>query len=273
MLPNDRAFVRAMVKTTDSILPPKLFSALYRAAFPVYKRLLQLRYGLRTLFGRYDSGERTMRWRVYNAMPYSLVGSQGLDASYDICRQLNLEQRHGCFVELGVAQGGCALLIGQLAAEAKRLIWLFDSFEGLPDPSALDLVGGKTGDHVRPLSKGSCLGQLEEVRALLFERFHLSESQVRFVKGWFQDTLPVWKDTVGPIAMLRIDGDWYDSTKCCLEHLYDQVVDNGAIVIDDYGTCHGCKRAVDEFLGLRQLKVVLSHDGRGGVLFRKPELS
>ena len=72
-----------------------------------------------------------------------------------------------------------------------------------------------------------------------------------FVKGWFQDTVP--KNNHGPIAILRLDGDLYASTKICLEHLYKKVVPGGFIIIDDYGLA-GCKKAVDEFMGTDQFK-------------------
>jgi hypothetical protein len=71
--------------------------------------------------------------------------------------------------------------------------------------------------------------------------------------------------------VLRVDGDWYESTKCCLENLYDNVVSGGFLIIDDYGTCHGCKKAVDEFIQRRGLNVQFFSDGRGGVKFEKPE--
>ena len=64
---------------------------------------------------------------------------------------------------------------------------------------------------------------------------------------------------IGPIAILRLDGDWYASTKICLEHLYDQVVSGGFVIVDDYGTYEGCRKAVDEFLAARGLHVFLSH--------------
>jgi len=82
--------------------------------------------------------------------------------------------------------------------------------------------------------------------------------------------LPAYRGKIGPVSLLRIDGDWYESTKCCLENLYDQVVPGGCLIIDDYETCFGAKKAVDEFVAQRGLIVSMSSDGRGGVLFKKP---
>ena len=164
--------------------------------------------------------------------------------------------------------------MAMVAAEhaAGRKMWLFDSFEGLPSPTGedYDKTGKATGPHLRPLRKGSCLGAKDQVEELLFLKFGLDRSNVHLVKGWFRDTLPASRERIGPISLLRIDGDWYESTKCCLENLYDQVLPGGCVIIDDYETCFGAKEAVDEFVARRGLSVSLSSDRRGGVLFQKP---
>ncbi|MBU4510223.1 TylF/MycF family methyltransferase [bacterium] len=76
----------------------------------------------------------------------------------------------------------------------------------------------------------------------------IDKKNIKMIKGWFQNTLPEYKNKIGKISLLRIDADWYESTKCCLENLYDNVIDEGFVVIDDYGTCFGAKKALDEFL-------------------------
>lgn len=211
---------------------------------------------------------------IYKVMPYTLVGAGGLEATYKLAKLMNKNSVEGNFVELGVARGGCAALMASVAFENgqtnKRQLWLFDSFAGLPSPTQEDFLGGQTGDHLSPLAKGFCLGTIEEVRKLMFERFSFPEGKVFFIKGWFQDTLPVEGKHIGNIAILRIDGDWYESTKCCLEYLYGQVVSKGAVIVDDYQNCFGCKKAVDEFLNSRSINVKLNFDGRGGCYFLKP---
>jgi hypothetical protein len=206
-------------------------------------------------------------------MRYSLVGSSGLEATYKAVAELLHDNIEGCLVECGVAEGGCSALMATVVAKynADKTTWLFDSFEGLPDPTERDFVephGKLTGENVRPLERGSCLGTLKRVDDVLFRRFGLSRMKVRLVRGWFQDTLPVYRDTLGPIAMVRIDGDWYESTKCCLESLVDRIVPGGYCIIDDYGTFHGCREAVDEFIQSRNLQVKGTSDGRGGLIFR-----
>jgi len=150
--------------------------------------------------------------------------------------------------------------------------WLFDSFEGLPEPTAEDGILRKPQGKDKSswdLAKGYCLGTQEEVEDLLFNEFGFNRDKVHLVKGWFQDTLPVYRDRVGDIAVLRIDGDWFESTRCCLENLYDNVVKGGYVIIDDYALV-GCRKAMDEFFagrGKDMPEVVL--DSRGGGWFKK----
>ena len=92
---------------------------------------------------------------------------------------------------------------------------------------------------------------------------------VIIVKGWFQDTLILNQIRIGPIALLRIDGDWYESTKVCLECLFDNVANGGYVIIDDYGFFPGCRKAVDEFLASRGLKVQFIPVDYSRVYFKK----
>jgi len=254
------------------VLPPRLYQAIYHPAFAAYQKLLRGHYWLRwKMHGSAgDAQEMLKRKRVHAVMPFSLVGAVGLEHSYDEARKVLRAHVRGAFVECGVARGGCAALLAMVAAEDDRPCWFFDSFAGLPDPTVDDFQGGKTGDHVRPLPRGSCCGGLEQVAQLLFDYFAIRKNNVRLVEGWFQDTCLVAAKEVGPIAFLRIDGDWYESTKLCLEVFYDQVSPGGCLLIDDYFSCYGARRATDEFIRQHGLEVRLTSDGRGGCSFHKP---
>ena len=85
-----------------------------------------------------------------------------------------------------------------------------------------------------------------------------------------QDTLPRDSSRIESIAILRLDGDWYASTKVCLDHLYDKVVSGGFVIVDDYGYYEGCKKAVDEFIEERGLEVFLSQVDSGCVYWTRP---
>ncbi len=264
------------------MLPARAYNRLVASVLVVYHGAIRWKRWMGgALFQSWRDREAWARTRrVHRVLPYTLVGVGGLEATDRLARAVVADAIPGDFVELGVARGGCAALLGSTLFENAhqgvigRRLWLFDSFEGLPAPTDEDYSGEggerTTGDHIRPLGVGDCLGTLDDVQDLLLRRFRYPADRVRFVKGWFQDTIPVVRDEIGRIAVLRMDGDWYESTRTCLEGLYDKVVPGGAIIIDDYEACYGCERAVTEFLDARQLEVDMHLDGRGGSYFRKP---
>lgn len=267
---------KSLLVSLHSVLPDSIYEPLYENSFRFYKVLLRLAYS-RHLAYNWISGDRaglTRTKMVYQVMRHSLVGRTGLEATFDAAYDLIKRGIPGDFVECGVAQGGCSALmamVGRTDANGRKM-WLFDSFQGLPAPTEDDYDEARklTGKHIRPLDRGSCLGTRGQVESLLFSRFGLDQRSVFLVEGWFQDTLPLYRDRVGQISLLRIDGDWYESTLCCLRNLYDNVAPGGCVIIDDYGVCYGCKKAVHEFLEERGLQPRLVSDGRGGVLFSKP---
>ena len=274
-----KKYAKKILIRLEKVVPQSTFDKFYSFVFPKYKTLLRVVYRTKSIVYLLAGNKqgREMVKEIYQVIPYTLVGTGGLEVTYKLARMANEKGIEGNFVELGVARGGCAALMASVAFGrnncVERQIWLFDSFEGLPDPTEDDfcLTGARTtGDHLRPLSKGSCMGTLHEVQDLFFNKYRFPRDKVFFVKGWFQDTLLVKRNDVGRIAILRIDADWYTSTKCCLEYLYDYVVDGGAVIIDDYQSCFGCKKAVDEFLANRDLNVNMLLDGRGGCYFVKP---
>ena len=113
------------------------------------------------------------------------------------------------------------------------------------------------------------MGPLDDVKEILFRKLRLDERNIVIRKGWFQHTLPQARHEIGPIAVLRLDGDWYESTKCCLENLYDSVVPGGYVILDDYYCWEGCKKAFDEFVAERGLTVELQRIDKAGAFFVK----
>lgn len=177
----------------------------------------------------------------------------------------------GAFVECGTWRGGALAFWARSYMRnggdvARHCLYGFDSFDGMPNMTEedgphtsrwlygreLDRIGA---DDLRGRLVGSKVNRADEreCRALL-DATGYPEANRFVVKGWFQETLPQWRDRVGPIGVLRLDGDLYESTRVCLDQLYGQVVPGGVVIVDDYGTFDGCRRAVDEWRGRQPLR-------------------
>jgi O-methyltransferase len=147
------------------------------------------------------------------------------------------------FVECGVAKGGCLALMKSISNT--NTIFGFDSFENMP-PITQEDIGEYNKSNILT-DFGNLSGGIENVYNT-FRTLQLNMENVHLVKGFFNSTLtPSIINEIGPIAILRLDSDWYESTKICLDRLYDNVIDDGVIIIDDYGHWVGAKKATDEF--------------------------
>jgi O-methyltransferase len=151
----------------------------------------------------------------------------------------------GDLVETGVWRGGASILMRAVLkshGESQRKVWLFDSFEGLPRPDSASYPA----DQDDTLANfNTYLGvSMERVQAN-FKRYGLLDAQVRFVKGWFKDTVPAAQ--LDRIAVLRLDGDMYESTIQVLEGFYRKVSVDGFVIVDDYGALTNCRKAVHDF--------------------------
>lgn len=191
---------------------------------------------------------------------FTMLGTDRLRGLYDAVMSAIEAGIPGDIVECGAARGGSAALMGLIlkGLGVERLLWVCDTFEGIP-PATDD-------DPVEALQyTGQFRGDIEDVRSL-FSQFGILQN-AKLVKGLFQNTLPSLG--VEKIAVLHLDGDWYESTKCGLENLYDKVSPGGFIQIDDYGHWVGCRKAVDEFFQGRGLNPVLTCLDYTGVQFKK----
>ena len=161
-------------------------------------------------------------------------------------------RRHvkGCVVECGVWRGGMSAGMAEILGPGREY-FLFDSFEGLPPATAEDgsyakvwqqETGGETYyDNCRaPIEYAERAMRLSGV------------PNYKLVKGWFENTLPKFEPPA-PIAVLRLDGDWYESTLVALESLFGHLAPDGIVILDDYYTWEGCSRAVHDFLSRHQL--------------------
>jgi len=162
----------------------------------------------------------------------------------------------GAVVECGVWRGGstmAAALTSKRLGNTSRDIYLYDTFAGMTEPESVDLhfdgrTAAETLAHMEPEARSMsewCNASLAEVRRNA-ESTGYPPERFRYVEGPVEETLP--GTLPGPIALLRLDTDFYASTRVELEHLYPLVVPGGVVIIDDYGAWQGARRAVDEFL-------------------------
>ncbi|HEX8920434.1 MAG TPA: TylF/MycF/NovP-related O-methyltransferase, partial [Pyrinomonadaceae bacterium] len=150
----------------------------------------------------------------------------------------------GDFAEMGVWRGGASIFMRALlkaSGDRERKVWLADSFQGLPPPDA-DNYPADLGDDLWTFPQLAI--SLDTVKAN-FARYGLLDEQVRFLPGWFRDTLPT--APIEKLAVLRLDADMYESTILALHSLYHKVSPGGFVIVDDYASVPACQQAVDDF--------------------------
>lgn len=154
----------------------------------------------------------------------------------------------GCVVECGVWRGGMTAGLATVLG-TDRHYFLFDSFEGLPTARPIDGFAALRWQQAKesPGYHDNCTAGEEFARRAMMTS---GAKSFRLISGWFEKTLPNFSPPE-PIALLRLDADWYDSTMMCLDSLFDRVAAGGLIVLDDYYAWDGCSRALHDFLSRR----------------------
>ena len=212
-----------------------------------------------------DGTSAIVSFRNYVEFSHSMIGTlrmRNIEECLDVIREEGIP---GDLAETGVWRGGSAIFMRAYLAAYEmpdRLVWAADSFEGLPAPSHAADQGYDFSAKVVPVLAVS----LEEVKEV-FAKYGLLDDRGRFLKGWFRDTVPT--APIGELALLRLDGDLYESTWDALTALYDKVVPGGFVLIDDYGDFPPCRQAVDEFRRQRGIGETLHKIDWTGVYWRK----
>ncbi len=175
---------------------------------------------------------------------HSMVGLKRLDNLQSCATDVLAKGIPGDFIETGVWRGGASIFLRavlKVHGVSDRRVWVADSFEGLPPPDP-NRYPRDAGDkhHVMKFLAIS----IEEVKAN-FERYGLLDQQVQLLKGWFRDTLPI--APIRQLALMRLDGDMYESTMDALVHLYPKLSPGGYVIVDDYGAIPACQQAVQDF--------------------------
>lgn len=204
--------------------------------------------------------------RDWPSTAHTMVGIKRLDALH-FCIEDALDRGvSGDLIETGVWRGGAAIFMrGVLKARGvtDRVVWAADSFAGLPPPDPARYpqdAGYKFHEH------GPLVASLEDVQEN-FRRYGLLDDQMRFLKGWFRDTLPA--APIRRLAVLRMDGDLYESTMDALVHLYPKLERGGYAIVDDYGDVPGCRQAVNDYRAAHGIGDEIIPIDQAGVFWRK----
>lgn len=196
-----------------------------------------------------------------------MIGVKRLQNLRTLTERALAEDVPGDLIETGVWRGGaCILMRGLLAAHCDntRKVVVADSFDGLPSPrpQLFPADDGDTHYTFRQLAIG-----LEEVKAN-FAAYGLLDDQVEFLKGWFRDTLPALRERRW--AVIRLDGDMYESTMDGLENLYRGLSPGGFLIVDDYGAVPASKLAVDDFRAVHRIDAPINWVDWTGIWWQKP---
>ncbi len=191
----------------------------------------------------YDA-QRRSEGRDWPAHAETMIGLKRLNQLQNCIEEVIKENIPGDLIECGVWRGGAGIFMRamlELDPSRQRKVWLADSFQGLPPPNARQYPADKGDVHHRYTQLAV---SLDEVQAN-FERYGWLDDRVAFLPGWFRDTLP--NAPMERLAVLRADGDMYESTMDILRHLYPKLSINGFCIIDDYGAIPACRQATDDY--------------------------
>jgi O-methyltransferase len=204
--------------------------------------------------------------------PYTMVSPQRGHATYNACDYVCRNNIPGDFAECGVFRGGMALLAALVFSshgQTHRNVWLFDTFKGMSEPTDQDVdrQGLSAAALMADFGGPVCAAGLAEVQANLAPAGY---PNVRFIEGDVLQTLRQPANLPDRLAVLRLDTDWYESTKTELDALYPRLSSHGVVLVDDYGHWLGARKAVDEFVVASPIPLYLTRTDTTGVEFIKP---
>lgn len=198
---------------------------------------------------------------------HTMIGRKRLDNLHHCLDEIQQKGVPGDLIETGVWRGGATIFMrGYLEAFGirDRVVWVADSFEGLPKSTLPQDMGVDLSRQAVPFLAVS----LPEVQAL-FRRYDLLDEQVCFLKGWFRDTLP--RAPIDRLALLRLDGDLYESTMDALTALYHKLSPGGFVIVDDYYTNPTCLNAIHDFRQARNIIEPMIDIDADAVFWKKEE--
>ncbi len=205
---------------------------------------------------------------IYNfCKPYTMTSVERMYALYKGVEYVIKNNIPGDFIECGVWKGGSSMLIAKTLLKFNinnRKIWMYDTYEGMVEPGENDKDTSGQNAHGTWVSlknesnkSGWCVSSLEEVKGYMNTTNYPTEL-IHFIEGKVEETIPT-NIPNGQIALLRLDTDWYESTRHELIHLFPLLIQKGIFIIDDYGHWVGAKKALDEYLSENNIQMFLNY--------------
>jgi len=197
--------------------------------------------------------DESMRATMSKISGCTMTTREGQATLINAVRYIHRNGLAGAFVECGVWRGGSSMAMALTLLQESagdRDLFLYDTFEGMTQPSSIDrthqgVLASEAMESDVEKTGVWCVASLEDVQRNMRSTGY-SEKLLHFVKGSVEQTVPAQAPD-GPIALLRLDTDWYESTMHELTHLYPRLVSGGVLIIDDYGFWEGARKAVDEY--------------------------
>jgi O-methyltransferase len=199
--------------------------------------------GMRLVWDESFDEAARVQGRDWPIFAHTMIGLEALDNIQSCIEEILAKGVAGDLIETGVWRGGATIFMRAVLkahGATDRLVWVADSFEGLPRPDPLKYAAD--AGAVQYTYKQLAVS-LDEVKAN-FEKYGLLDEQVRFLKGWFRETLPV--APIERLALIRLDGDMYEATIDALTSLYPKLSSGGYLIVDDYAL-NACRQAVEDY--------------------------
>jgi hypothetical protein len=230
--------------------------------------------------------ERRLAGKDWPRQAHTMIGAARLDNVRMLIEDVLQTEVPGDLIETGVWRGGSTIFMrGVLKAHGitDRSVWVADSFEGhypaVNEHGATDKSYTSPGVEALALGPSALPQEIQDKFALLtedvsldavrdrFTRYGLLDSQVKFLPGWFSETLPT--APIERLALLRLDGDFYDATRDALTSLYPKLSPGGWVIVDDYGSFSECRQAVHDYLDDMHITADIAHVDDEAIYWQK----